>query len=51
MTKNFYKELGLKNNATKGEIKSAYRRLVKQHHPDAGGEKERFPYNLRKSIR
>ena len=42
MTKNLYAELGLKENATKGEIKSSYRRLVKKHHPDAGGEKDRF---------
>ena len=42
MIKNLYAELGLKENATQGEIKSSYRRLVKQHHPDAGGEKDRF---------
>ncbi|MBO8203688.1 J domain-containing protein [Prochlorococcus marinus] len=42
MEKNFYEELGLERNATKSEIKSSYRSLVKQHHPDAGGEKERF---------
>ena len=42
MEKNFYKELGLDKNATKSEIKSSYRSLVKQHHPDTGGEKERF---------
>ena len=42
MEKNFYKELGLEKNATKSEIKSSYRSLVKQHHPDTGGEKERF---------
>ena len=42
MTRNFYEELGLEKNATKSEIKSSYRSLVKQHHPDAGGEKERF---------
>ena len=42
MTKNFYEELGIKKNATKNEIQSAYRNLVKKHHPDAGGEKERF---------
>jgi len=42
MKKNFYEELGLKKNATKSEIKSAYRKLVKQHHPDAGGEKDKF---------
>ena len=32
----------LKKNATKNEIKSSYRALVKKHHPDTGGEKERF---------
>ena len=42
MEKNLYKELGLKKNATRSEIKSSYRSLVKQHHPDKGGEKERF---------
>ena len=42
MEKNFYEELGLKAKATKSEIKSSYRSLVKQHHPDAGGKKERF---------
>ena len=42
MDKNLYEELGLKNNATKSEIKSSYRSLVKKHHPDKGGEKERF---------
>ena len=42
MGKNLYEELGLKKNATRSEIKSSYRSLVKQHHPDAGGKKERF---------
>ena len=42
MKKNFYEELGLEKNATKNEIKTAYRSLVKKHHPDAGGEKNRF---------
>ena len=42
MTENLYAELGLKKNATKSEIKSSYRRLVKKHHPDAGGEKDKF---------
>ena len=42
MKKNLYEELGLKKNATISEIKSSYRSLVKKHHPDAGGEKERF---------
>ena len=42
MEKSFYEELGLEKNATKSEIKASYRSLVKQHHPDKGGEKERF---------
>ncbi len=42
MEKNLYEELGLKKNATRSEIKSTYRSLVKKHHPDAGGKKERF---------
>ena len=42
MKRNLYAELGLKKDATKNEIKSSYRSLVKKHHPDAGGEKERF---------
>ena len=40
--KNFYKELGLKKNATKNEIKSAYRLLAKKYHPDTGGDNEKF---------
>ncbi len=42
MEKNLYAELGLQKNATKSEIKSSYRSLVKKHHPDKGGKKERF---------
>jgi len=42
MAKNLYEELGIKKNATSSAIKSAYRSLVKKHHPDAGGKKERF---------
>ena len=40
--KNFYKQLGLKQNATKTEIKSAYRLLAKKYHPDTGGNNEKF---------
>ena len=39
---NFYKQLGLKKDATKTEIKSAYRLLAKQYHPDTGGDNEKF---------
>ena len=42
MMKNYYKELGLKQNATRNEIKSAYRLLAKKYHPDTGGNNEKF---------
>lgn len=32
--KNFYEILGLSENATQDEIKTAYRKLAKQYHPD-----------------
>ena len=40
--KNYYQELGLEKNASKKEIKSAYRSLAKKYHPDTGGNKEKF---------
>ena len=42
MMKNLYTQLGLKKNATRTEIKSAYRLLAKKYHPDTGGNKEKF---------
>ncbi len=42
MIKNFYTQLGLKKNANKDEIKSAYRLLAKKYHPDTGGDNEKF---------
>lgn len=34
-TKDYYRALGVAENATADEIKKAYRRLAKQYHPDA----------------
>ncbi len=39
---NYYHIFGVGQNATKSELKAAYRRLVKKHHPDAGGDKNNF---------
>ena len=37
-----YEVLEVTSSATQAELKAAYRRLVKQHHPDAGGDEERI---------
>ena len=37
-----YSTLGVSKKATDAEIKSAYRRLAKQWHPDAGGDETKF---------
>ena len=41
-TENLYETLGVNENATQDEIKKSYRRLVKEKHPDAGGNEEEF---------
>ncbi len=41
-TKNFYDVLGVKRDASQDEIKKAFRKLAQKHHPDAGGDEEKF---------
>lgn len=39
---NPYEALGVAKDATADEIRAAYRKLAKKHHPDKGGDKERM---------
>lgn len=42
MPKDYYSILGVKKDATADEIKRAYRKLAHEHHPDKGGNTDRF---------
>ena len=39
---NYYSVLGVDPTATSEQIKTAYRKLARQHHPDSGGDAEKF---------
>jgi len=40
--KDLYSVLGVSRNADISEIRSAYKQLAKEHHPDKGGDPEKF---------
>jgi DnaJ-class molecular chaperone len=42
MSKNLYSVLGVNKNAETNEIRSAYKQLAREHHPDKGGNPEKF---------
>ena len=49
-SKDYYKILGLNNNASQDEIKKAYRKLAMQYHPDRNHGKEEWANEKFKEI-
>ena len=47
MNSDLYRELGLSPDASHAEIEAAGRRAAKQHHPDKGGDRDRFDATMR----
>ena len=41
-TPDYYKTLGVPRDASQEEIKKAFRKLARTHHPDAGGDEAKF---------
>jgi molecular chaperone DnaJ len=42
MSKDYYKTLGIDKSASKEDVKKAFRKLAMEHHPDKGGNAEKF---------
>lgn len=47
MNSDLYQELGLSPDASQAEIEAAGRRAAKQHHPDKGGDRDKFDQTMR----
>ena len=47
----YYKILGVNKGSSEDEIKQSFRSLAKIHHPDKGGNKEKFQEKYIREIR